>query len=456
MVLRGLRLGFTCAFALLSACGEDRNAGPVSAQATSLYVADLAAPEGSASAPGIARFVVLLSEPAPGPVSVVFETLADTALAGSDYVAQTGILTFAPGETRKTVEIALVGDAFDEPGERFALRLSQANGAALGRAQAIAGIANDDMPCSAPNTQNPWLNRKPIGFAHRGGVVEFPENTLYAYKKSHELGSGVLEMDVYRSSDGHLVVMHDLSVNRTTDGTGNVSSFTLAELKALDAGYWFVENAGTPTDRPDADYKFRGVATGAKRPPAGYTAEDFQIPTLEEAVAAFPEALLNIELKIDPAAAGSYEGQMATLLKRYGRKDNVMVASFFDPQATLFKAQAPCISTSVPTAQVTALVLGSQGPAPMPPVPLHHAFQVPPDTTELGELSDFPGVPIATADFIADAHAAGLAVHVWTLNDCAEMVEFLRRGADGLMSDKPALLAQVLAQPAGEWSCEGL
>ena len=171
---------------------------------------------------------------------------------------------------------------------------------------------------------------------------------------------------------------------------------------------------------------------------------------------AFPEALLNIELKPDPGALGSYEGQIAELLIRYGRKDDVMVASFLDPPATLFKAQAPCISTSVPTAQVAALYLSSQGPQPMPPFPLHHAFQVPPDTAEFGEVPDELAIPIVNEDFIADAHAAGLAVHVWTINDCAEMVRLLELGVDGLLSDVPALLARVLAQPVGQWSCEGL
>ncbi|MCP4819840.1 MAG: hypothetical protein GY883_11675, partial [Shimia sp.] len=167
---------------------------------------------------------------------------------------------------------------------------------ALATATKITGtIANDDTACDTPfsKSPNPWLvnGADPLNFAHRGGVIDFPENTLYAYAEAALAGADVLEMDVYQTRDNQLVVLHDLSVNRTTNGAGDVANLTQAELALLDAAYWFVPGVGTPRDRPVEDYVFRGIATGDKPPPSGYSAADFRIPTLEQALARFPHNL---------------------------------------------------------------------------------------------------------------------------------------------------------------------
>lgn len=300
--------------------------------------------------------------------------------------------------------------------------------------------------CTAPATDNPWLARTDLNFSHRGGALEFPENTLYAYQRSVDVGADVLEMDVYESADGELVVIHDSSVDRTTDQSGDVSSFTVAELQTMDAAYWFVPGRGAVTDAEESEYIFRGIATGDKAPPAGFSAADFQIPTLAETLDRFPNSLINIELKPDPDSTGSYEAKVAELLIERQRDDDVIVASFIDVPAALFKAQAPCVSTSFPTGQAASYVLASQGPLPMPPLSIHHAFQVPPEL----------GIPVVTQDFVDDAHAAGVAVHVWTINDCEEMLQLLNLGVDAVMTDRPQLLEQLLVQDPAARSCAGL
>lgn len=430
-----------------NASGESVTNDPISLS-SKLSVTDQAAPEGQTGDNPTLTFTIRLEPAAAATVTVNYTTQDDSATAASDYQASSNQLVFAPGETAKTVDITLIGDADDEDAEQFLLALSAAQGAEIEHGMAIGVIANDDIVCTTPatNADNPWFDRRIINFSHRGGALEYPENTMYSYLKSAEIGAEVLEMDIYETADGELVVIHDSSVDRTTDQSGDVSSFTLAELREMDAAYNFVPERGAVGDAQPEEYVFRGIATGDVPPPAGYQSSDFKIPTLEEILQRFPTHLINIELKPDTDSTGSYESKLADLLLRYGRQDNVIVASFLDSAAINFKAAAPCISTSFPTAQAAAYVSSGQGPSQMPGVSVHQAFQVPPSL----------GVEVVNQDFVDDAHAAGLAVHVWTINDCQQMVELLNLDVDAIMTDRPNVLEALLAQPEGDWSCDNL
>ncbi len=291
---------------------------------------------------------------------------------------------------------------------------------------------------------NWYPDRRPLNIAHRGGAIEFPENTRYAYLQALSVGgSHMLEMDIYETADGELVVIHDSTVDRTTNGSGNVSSFTLAELQALDAAHCYVPEVGSDCGHSSGNFPFRGIATGERAPPAGFAAEDFRIPTLRRILETFPDTLINIELKPDLNSTGSYERKLATLLKEFGRDDDVIVASFQDWNSLLFKLSAPDISTSVPTGQVAVDVLLGLGP--LPGLTLGHAaFQVP----------ESLGIPVVSQDFVDDAHAQGLAVHVWTVNDCEDMRRLLALGVDGIMTDAPSRLARLLAQAEAGRTCD--
>lgn len=291
-----------------------------------------------------------------------------------------------------------------------------------------------EKACMGELDHNPWMARRPLNISHRGGALEFPENTLFAYQRSLEVGSQMIEMDIYESADGELIVIHDDSVDRTTEGGGRISDLSTAELQALDAAYWFVPGRGMVRDAEEHEYVFRGVATGQRAAPSGFAAEDFRIPTLREALERFPNALINIELKPDPEGTGSYEGKLADLLAEYQRGEEVIVASFLDPPSTIFKALAPCIASSVPTAQVAAFYLTGLGPLPGLDLLGHQAFQVPPNL----------GVEVITPNFIADAHANDMAVHAWTINSCDEMQRLLELGVDGIMTDAPSTLDHLL------------
>lgn len=285
---------------------------------------------------------------------------------------------------------------------------------------------------------NPWLERRVLNIAHQGGEIEAPSNTLFAFKTAKDKGADVLELDVHATSDGKLVVIHDATVDRTTDGSGRVDSMTLEEIKKLDAAHWFVPDCGTCHNKPDSAYVYRGLATGERPIPpelAAYQPNDFRIPTLREVLETFPRDFINIEIKATAPETRPYEDKLAALLAEYERTTDTIVVSFLDHAVEMFKFFAPEVSTATGTAETGAFWASTRGPLPGAPNPRYHALQVP---------ITFNGVEVVTEDFVRDAHANGLAVHVWTINDRAEMEWLIEIGVDGIMTDRPTLLEDVL------------
>ncbi|HUR67787.1 MAG TPA: glycerophosphodiester phosphodiesterase [Candidatus Thermoplasmatota archaeon] len=304
--------------------------------------------------------------------------------------------------------------------------------------QASIAVVLALLPVAAalPIQPNPWLGLPFLHFAHQGGEYEAPSDTMFALKSAIEKGADVLEMDLHRTSDGHIVVLHDATVDRTTEGTGRIDAMTLAQVQALDAAYWFVPDVGTTHSAPTSSYVYRGIATGARPPPAGYVASDFTIPTLDDVLATFPGVRVNLEIKQTAPDTRPYEGELAALLRAHGRKTDAMVVSFSDAAVELFHAQAPEISTATGTGNAALFFASSQGPSPGIPS-IHQALQVP---------IVFEGITVVTPEFVQDAHASGLAVHVWTVDTRSEMEMLLDLGVDGIMTNRPTLLEQVLAE----------
>ncbi len=284
---------------------------------------------------------------------------------------------------------------------------------------------------------NPWIDRRPLNIAHRGGAAEAPEHTLYAYKTALPKGVTVLEIDVTLSLDGVLVVHHDLTLDRVTNGTGDVAAFTLKELKALDSAYWYSSVCeGTCNSQPAEDYDFRGVATGDVPPPAGFSANDFKIATLKEVLKAFPDVLMSIEIKgVAPDSIPTAEA-LAGLLRQYGRSTNVMIASFNDATTAAFKAYAPEINTTPGLSEVVSFV---SAPGPLPD---HVAFQVP---------RTFSGTSVPPL-IIDPAHANNLSVYFFIdPSEETDIVynELFDQGADGIITDRPTALEAVLQSRGG-------
>ena len=285
---------------------------------------------------------------------------------------------------------------------------------------------------------NPWLDRRVLNIAHQGGEIEAPSNTLFAFKTAKEKGADVLELDVHATADGELVVIHDATVDRTTNGEGRVDQMTLEEIKKLDAAHWFIPDCGTCVEESNSLYTYRGYATGVRPIPpelSGFQPNDFKIPTLREVLDTFPRDFINIEIKATAPETQPYEDKLAALLEEFGRTDDTIVVSFLDHAVELFKTYAPDVHTATGTGEAGAFWASTQGPLPGTPSLRHQALQVP---------IEFNGVTVVTEEFVKEAHANGLAVHVWTINDRAEMEWLIEIGVDGIMTDRPTLLEEVL------------
>ncbi len=277
-----------------------------------------------------------------------------------------------------------------------------------------------------------WLDRRVIAYAHQGGAWEGPSSTLHAIANALEVGVTGVELDVHATADGQLVVCHDPTVDRTTNGSGAIAGLTYAELSRLDNAYWWAPGADVSPGLEPGAYPFRGRAPGDPR---------FGVARLEEVLAEFPGVLLNLDIKQTAPAVAPYEEALAALLRRYGRVDDVIVASFDDRATGAFSSFAPEVPTSAGTAAAAAFfqsVRAGEAPAPM----RHVALQVP---------ASYHGMPLVDQAFVAAAHRHDLAVHVWTVQEEAEMERLCGLGVDGIISDRPSALVAVLDRLGCAW-----
>lgn len=272
---------------------------------------------------------------------------------------------------------------------------------------------------------NPWLERRILNWAHQGGAKEAPSSTLFAMREAVSAGADALELDVHMSADGVLMVCHDATVDRTTNGRGPIASLTLAEVQALDNAYWWVPGSVVDHAATPAEYPLRG------RAPEDV---DLRVPTLEEVLDAFPDVFLNFDIKQTSPAVAPYEAPLADALRRYDRAGSVIVASFLDVATDRFREIAPEIETSLGT-EGTATFYRAVRAGEQPPATPCVALQVP---------RTFGDIVVVDEAFVTAAHGAGLAVHVWTIDDEDEMACLVDLGVDAIMTDRPTALEAVL------------
>jgi len=257
---------------------------------------------------------------------------------------------------------------------------------------------------------NFFAGPKPRLFAHRGASGEAPENTMAAFRRAVEVGVTYVELDVHATRDGQFVVIHDETLERTTNGQGKVQEHTLAELQQLEAGYWFSRDAGQ-------HFPFR--ATGVR------------ISTLAEVLRGFPGLRFTVEIK---PAEPAIEELVIAVVRDCGRVEDVILASEHDRVITRVRELAPDMATSFAAGEVADFIqrVSTGQFAAYHPVGL--ALQIPPE---------FHDIPLVTAETVAAAHTLGLEIHVWTINEPREIERLLDLGVDGIMSDFPGRLRAV-------------
>ena len=248
--------------------------------------------------------------------------------------------------------------------------------------------------------------RSPVAIAHRGSRVLWPENTDTSFRGAYEMGYRHFETDLHLTADGVLVCFHDPTVDRTTEASGRVEDFTLAELQALDAGY----RHGTADG-----YAFRD--SGAR------------VPTLEWLLTTFPDVSVVIDLKCDGLAEA-----LANVIHEHEAHDRLIVGSFSDSriseiqQITDMRVPVSCGPT-LARLWVLASRVGRGGGGEVA------ALQLP---------TRLRGVRVVDEKLVSAAHDAGLQVHVWTVNQISEMNRLLDMGVDGLITDRPDRLKGVM------------
>lgn len=308
----------------------------------------------------------------------------------------------------------------------------------------VASVAPLSGASPSPGDDNPWLQRRIAPIAHAGGEDENPQETLYAFGRATEAGVPILDMDLQLSADDVPVVIHDDTLDRTTNGTGPVHSMTAAQLNDLDAGYWFSADCATCHGLPESAYVYRGVRTGAVPPPAGYTADDFGVPTLEQVFERFGDAYFSIEIKDDAADVTLLARKTADLIHRFGLSERVVISSFGGPGMPAFRAAAPDVATSATLDEVQDFFLSNKVPTDA------QVLDVPP-------FYDLDGtsITIVSPDFVKRAHDAGLAVWVWMDSKDQQNATFyehlLQMGVDGLNVSRPAVLMDLLARRGDAW-----
>jgi glycerophosphoryl diester phosphodiesterase len=253
----------------------------------------------------------------------------------------------------------------------------------------------------------------PLVMAHQGGNGLWPDNTLFAFERAAALGVDVLEMDVHSTADDVAVVIHDSTVDRTTDGNGAVHDFTLAELQTLDAAYRWTPDGGQT-------YPYRG--------------QGITVPALEELFVAFPGMPMNIEIK---QAQPSIAAPLCQLIRDYDMADKVLVVSFHKEATVEFRDICAEVVTGTTQNEVIALfALGK--------LHLEGAYGLPAGAVQVPEYRS--GLHVITQRFVDGAHNRRLQVHAWTINDKADMRRLIDLGVDGIITDYPDRLLQVLGR----------
>jgi glycerophosphoryl diester phosphodiesterase len=300
-------------------------------------------------------------------------------------------------------------------------------------ALAVARVRLDAQPPAA------FFDQPAVGdngdllvFAHQGGELLWPSNTMVAFAGAADLGADVLDADMLRTADGELVLIHDTTVDRTSEGTGLVEALTLAELRALDFGYRFqalpagesTAAAAAEVDDAADPFPFRGQGHGI------VTVEEW----FDEFASARPSLRFGIEIKQAPPEAAD---ELCAAIQAFALEDRVLVSSFAQPNMDRFRAACPSVATSATEPEFRRFYLAHRLGLNGLVRPGYQALQIPQTAS---------GFTLLTPGLLADADAWGLAVVPWTINDPDDLHRITALGVEGINTDRPDLLVAQLAE----------
>jgi glycerophosphoryl diester phosphodiesterase len=257
---------------------------------------------------------------------------------------------------------------------------------------------------------------RPLVLAHRGGCAIGPENTLVALERGRAAGADGFEIDVRLARDGELVVIHDATLDRTSNARGSVASMTVAELARVDAAYWF---------DPEGGYPLRGQGIG--------------VPPLVEALRRFPDCPFIVELKDNDTDSAR---RAIEIVRAAGAIDRVMIGSFHRRALQRVRHLEPDLPTGAATSETRLALYKSRLSLPLGRTP-YRAFQVP---------EAFGATRVLTPRFIRAAHDAGVPIQVWTVDDEQDMRRLLDWGVDALITNRPAVAARVVRDGARDFA----
>lgn len=278
----------------------------------------------------------------------------------------------------------------------------------------LYSVANYSAEIATVRERKRLFNEKPFWvIAHRGFSGAYPENTMLSFEKADELTIDALELDIHASKDGKLVVIHDPTLDRTTNMSGRIVDYSAEELRRADAGYHFDPSHNNT-------FPFRG--------------QGIKIPFLEELFQRFPNKKFVVEIKQTMPAI---EELLIALIRKYHMEEKVIIASeHFDPLARV-RTMDPALATNLSAIEAREFYTLFR-------MRLSAFYKSAGDALQIPD--EYKGQKVVTRSFVKAVHKKGLILHVWTVNDPEEMKQLIDDGVDGIITDYPDRLVEVISK----------
>jgi glycerophosphoryl diester phosphodiesterase len=273
------------------------------------------------------------------------------------------------------------------------------------------------QPCNLFADYPFFAGPKPRIIGHRGASGTAPENTLLSFRQAFQEGADFVELDLHQCLDGAIIIIHDATLQRTTNGSGQVSARNVQDLKSVDAGYRFTLDRG-------ATYPYRG--------------QKLEIPTLEDFFLSFPQARAIVEIKhLSP----SIVQRAVDIILKFHAEDRVLLATEEDTVMAAIRSELKRVGRAMATGfsygEVAAFVQWVQSGMVTSYQPPGQAFQIPPV---------YNNVPLVSPETVRAAHQLDLEMFVWTINQTEEMQSLLGLGVDGIITDYPSRLRDIVGR----------